>query len=75
MRNVTARQAKQAELSIVPAVKKAMKASRAAKLQRQAEEREALQVEMYGPRRHCQDCGLHFRSHDNRNVCLDCLEK
>jgi hypothetical protein len=74
-KQITARQAMAAYNAQQPEVKKAMKASRAAAKEREAARKEEQMIEMYGTRHKCTDCGLHFRTHDNRNVCLDCLER
>jgi hypothetical protein len=72
-KQVTARQAKAAENAMSPAVQKAMKASRKAAKEREAARAEELQVRINGAARQCTKCGLHYRSHETRELCLNCL--
>jgi len=73
-KQVTARQAKSAENAMSPAVQKAMKASKKAAKEREAARMEEMQVRINGAAHQCSKCGLHYRSHENRALCLDCLE-
>ena len=73
-KKVTARQAKAAENSMRPAVQKAMRASKKAAKEREAARMEEMQVRINGEARQCSKCGLHYRSHENRALCLNCLE-